>query len=303
MDIREMRPEDLDFAASLTADEGWLNRDTCEFQMLYAHDPSGCFVAEEGGPGGRQRVGMVVATPYGAAGFIGYLIVVPSRRGLGLGRALLEHGLDYLRRRGAPSVLLDGTAAGVPLYEKVGFRTVAKSLRLKRDGGAAAGTTDAPADPGVAASPRVRPMEPTDLLAVLELDRAAFLGDRGLFLDRLLTAHPRFCFVLERRRTAGGGGAIDGFIMAKPEPEAVTAGPWVVAPGAEHPEALLQAVIKAAGAKDIRLGVLDKNAEAVVITRRLGFKELRASSRMAFGPPHELASSDRLYAIGSPGRG
>ncbi len=119
----------------------------------------------------------------------------------------------------------------------------------------------------------------------------------------LLARHPRFCFVLERTSGGGEGVAIGGFIMARTGPEVVSAGPWVVAPGAERAEALLLAVIAAAGPQSVRLGVLETNAEAVALIRRLGFEELRPSLRMAFGPPHNLALSGQLHAMGSPGRG
>ena len=50
--------------------------------------------------------------------------IAPAAQGMGLGKTLLMHGLDWLRRRGCPEVLLyvdgDNTAA-VRLYERTGF--------------------------------------------------------------------------------------------------------------------------------------------------------------------------------------
>ena len=51
--------------------------------------------------------------------------VAPDRRGRGIGRALVERGLDYLRRRGVPRVKLEVLDDNVParrLYESLGFR-------------------------------------------------------------------------------------------------------------------------------------------------------------------------------------
>lgn len=51
--------------------------------------------------------------------------VEPEWRGTGIGRALMEHGLDRARADGAPAFLETGTAANVPYYERFGFRAVA----------------------------------------------------------------------------------------------------------------------------------------------------------------------------------
>ena len=67
LEIRPMRPEDLDFAASCTAAEGWRTQTRAEFEGFYAHDPEGCLVAEVSDPsaGADARVGICVGTPYG----------------------------------------------------------------------------------------------------------------------------------------------------------------------------------------------------------------------------------------------
>ena len=55
------------------------------------------------------------------------LAVDPAWRGHGVARALLEGGLDYLRRRGAPRVkleVLDDNTPACHLYETFGFRPV-----------------------------------------------------------------------------------------------------------------------------------------------------------------------------------
>ncbi|GAA5191654.1 ribosomal protein S18-alanine N-acetyltransferase [Ferrimonas gelatinilytica] len=53
------------------------------------------------------------------------LCVVPTRQGSGLGRALLERGLESARARGARFCYLEvraGNAAAVGLYRKLGFQ-------------------------------------------------------------------------------------------------------------------------------------------------------------------------------------
>lgn len=64
---------------------------------------------------------------YRAAAQVLSLAVAPDRRGRGIGRALLERGLGYLRRQGARRVKLEvlgGNDAAFALYRNLGFRAV-----------------------------------------------------------------------------------------------------------------------------------------------------------------------------------
>lgn len=124
--IQPMCSFDLDFAAGCTAAEGWASETRQEFEGFLAHDPDGCFVAEVNG----NPIGICVATSYGEAGFLGELIVVPEMRGRGVGHRLIGHAVEYLRSRGAQNIFLDGDPPVVPLYERVGFRKVCRSLRF-----------------------------------------------------------------------------------------------------------------------------------------------------------------------------
>lgn len=61
--------------------------------------------------------------------------IVPEWRGRRLGRALLEHGLDWLYHAGARSVALsvdDGAVAPMALYQSTGFRSVSIVGRWER---------------------------------------------------------------------------------------------------------------------------------------------------------------------------
>ena len=123
--IREFEPDDVDFALRQKRREGWaVNRE--RFEAYLAHDPNGCFLAIDG----DEPVGMVTTTCFGASAWIGNLIVEPGIRGRGVGRALMEHGLDYLRGRGASTVRLEGDPPGIPLYRKLGFVDEFESCRF-----------------------------------------------------------------------------------------------------------------------------------------------------------------------------
>jgi ribosomal protein S18 acetylase RimI-like enzyme len=277
--MRAMQAADLDFAASLTAAEGWGSETKTELEGFFAFDPGGCLLAEQDG----ERVGMCVATSYGESAFVGELIVTPSARRKGVGRSLLESAINHVRSRGAASILLDGVAEAVPLYERVGFRKVCRSMRFD-------GRLSAP-------SSHAQPMRQHDLDAVLAMDLAAFGADRSFFLRRRLKLYPQLCFVLLE------SGPLSGFIMARPTGEDLQVGPWVVRRGAARGEELL-AALTANGARTLHIGVLATNLESQALLRSLGLRE-RADPpwRMVLGPSARLGTSDRMYATGSAAKG
>jgi predicted N-acetyltransferase YhbS len=281
MRIREMTDPDLDFAADCTSREGWTSETRYEFESFLAHDPHGCFVAEEQG----TRIGMCVATPYGAAGFVGLLIVSAPHRNRGVGRGLVEHAIAYLSAQGAESVFLDGVPQAVPLYERLGFRKVCRSLRLV---GTVRGTADSD----------VTPMVRQDLHEVRLLDREAFGADRSTFLRRRLESYPDLCRVLWR------GREMAGFIMGRRTAQMVSVGPWVMRPGAARPEALLPSVTAPTEALTVHIGTLETSTASMALLYALGFVPREDPPwRMVRGPWHDLASSPRLFAIGSPAKG
>jgi GNAT superfamily N-acetyltransferase len=282
-------PEDLDFAAGLTAGEGWASEVRSVFEGFFAYDPNGCFIAEADG----QRIGITVATHYGENGFIGEIIVVPEKRGQGIGRQLLDHAVSYLQHRRAHNVLLDGVLRAVPLYERAGFRRVCRSLRFQ---GRIPGKM----------SPRVRAMLPEDLPAVRAIDRIAFGDNRGFFLERRLRLYPDLCQVLEE------DGNIRAFILGRrmvstgdqPGVGMVAVGPWVVAPGVENPEELIESFTVAAGENDLTMGVLEKNEWATTLLRSYGLVERQGAPwRMVLGLEAYLGASEQCFAIGSAAKG
>jgi ribosomal protein S18 acetylase RimI-like enzyme len=281
MNVRQMLPSDLDFAARCTAAEGWRSETRPVFEGYLAYDRAGCLVAEMPG----ERVGICIATSYGLYGFVGELIVVKGMRGRGIGRRLLEHAVENLRSRGAHSILLDGVPAAIPLYERTGFRRVCRSMRF----------TGTP--PGQA-HPRVRPMRGDDLDVVGQIDRTAFGADRCFFLERRLSRQPELCRVLE------DGGEIAGFIMGRRIDDFVWIGPWVVQPGVERPGDLLESLAAAGGEASLGLGLLETASEAMATVRSFGFAERPDPPwRMVLGPAAQLGASPGCFAIGSAAKG
>src|SRR6185436_16013055 len=118
--------------------------------------------------------------------------------GRGLARSLMEHALEYLRRRGVQCIKLDATDMGHALYERLGFRDECVIERWMRP-------------PGVTRQPVGRP-------GIFEfdsvLDRQAFGADRAGLL-RLLGG-------IESASIAG-----EGFAMGRAGSNAAYFGPCV----------------------------------------------------------------------------
>ena len=276
-----MRQADLAFATQCTAAEGWLSENLHTLEGFFLYDPYGCLVAEQD----DHPVGICIATCYGASGFIGELIVRPEARGIGVGTALLNQGVSYLKNRGVKTAYLDGVIRAVGLYERNGFHKVCRSWRFS-------------GQLGGESSRHTRRMSESDMGEVLSLDQHAFEEDRGFFLRRRFASYPELSYVLVR------AGRVAGFMLGRRGQDWVSAGPWVISEQAEKPAALLSAFAYGLGGQPFSLGVLDSNPKACNLLRSLGFVESEDSPwRMALGAPENLGALPQCYAVGSAAKG
>jgi len=146
------------------------------------------------GPGGTVA-GAACTASFGATGWIGALGVAPEARRRGLGAALTEAAVAWLRARDARTVLLYATEAGRPIYERLGFVAEERAVAWR----------------GVAGAP-----PPVALAPLAEADRAALTA-----LDAEVTGERRAA-VLDAIRPLAGVGARDpdgtlvGWALASP---------------------------------------------------------------------------------------
>jgi predicted N-acetyltransferase YhbS len=110
--LRAMGPQDIERAVELSRDHGWPHRE--EDWALFLQLGEG-LVAELDG----RVEGTIMAWRYGEkAATLGMVIVDKALQGKGMGRKMMQAMLDQLGER---TVILQATAEGAPLYEKLGF--------------------------------------------------------------------------------------------------------------------------------------------------------------------------------------
>lgn len=274
-----MSISDLDFVLNLTAHEGW-NSTRRDFEELLQFNPKGSIIGEVDG----TSVGMVCTVNYGEFGFIGNLIVLPMYRGQNFGKTLMELAMKHLLDSGTKSLFLDGVPKTVSLYEQLGFRKIAKSLRLE----------------AVVTGRRTqhtRLMTENDLRAIAPFDSRYFGGQRDGFLQMRFSAYPELARVIEEE------DEIRGFIMGSRSGSSVRIGPWVMNMQDGFAEQLLLEFTGMVEGITLKIGVLESNVQAHRLLGRYGFREKSHSWRMLYGENTEATLSNHLFAIGCPARG
>src|SRR5258708_4199172 len=114
--IRPMTFADQGLGLRLRQQAGW-NQTPADWARFLNLQTDGCFVAEEDG----IAAGTVTTCVFGSVAWIGMMLVEQSRRGHGIGRALMMHALAFLEDKKVRTIRLDATAQGELLYRKFGF--------------------------------------------------------------------------------------------------------------------------------------------------------------------------------------
>jgi predicted N-acetyltransferase YhbS len=257
--IRPMTPSDVEPVAAAILRDDWGDR---RLQLAFAATHPGCrpFVAAETD---GTVVGTGTATINGPVAWIGTVWVDPAVRRRGLGLALTQAAIDAAEAAGCRTLVLVATAAGRPMYERLGF-TVQAWYRI----------VEAPR-PGPEAGPpdpRIRPFRPEDLPAMAELDRAATGEDRAHLLAAFSTAASARCLV-------GPSGTVRGFVVRAP-----WGGGATIAPDLDDAMAILDARrLAAAPGGRVRAGLLADNVAGLTRMEAAGWTEAWRAPRLVRG--------------------
>ena len=206
----------------------------------------------------RRIVGGACCASFGDTGWIGALGVIPRARGRGLGTALTEACVEWLRGRGATTVLLHATDAGRPVYERLGFVAEGRS-RAWRGGPSHQRRANG-----------LRALRAGDRPSLQALDRAITGERRDPVLEAII---PLTGLALE------GDDGLRGYLLSSPW----GAGPAVLAGDQDAGLALLAAARGATQGPTI-LTLPDDNVAGVGALESWGFRAVNHAERMRLGP-------------------
>ncbi len=281
--LRRMQSSDLAFADAVRALAGW-NQTPEDWRLLLASEPDGCFVAEWNG----APAGTATTTCYGTElAWIGMVLVHPDFRRRGIGKALLQHCLDHLRRRQIRCVKLDATPLGKTLYDQSGFRDEWTLTRWE---------TSAARNTATAAGETVRPLAAADWEAVRKIDDLAFGVARHEILERLARRSSRGLIHLSE------AGRVDGYGMLRNGSRAAYLGP-VVAESVKGGTALMSALLAQAAGRPVFCNIPDVNNGAVDLIKSCGFTAQRPLIRMFLGDNRHPGVPQNLFSIAESAMG
>jgi len=258
IEIRQMTIDDLRLGLRLSRQAGW-NQIESDWLRFMNMEPEGCFVAELNG----CSVGTTTTCIFGHVAWIAMVLVDKESRGQGVGTKLLKHSLDYLDVRKVKTVRLDATAAGRPIYEKLGFVPEYELARF--EGISRLGKT----------APVLTEALPELFADMIGLDRQMTGTNRAKMLSLLFKEFP------ENTRILAHHDKIDGFITMRPGANAVQIGPCMANMNA-GPALLSDALNRCAG-KAVFVDIPTGNVHAVKIAESSGLQIQRRFTRMCRG--------------------
>lgn len=175
MVIKTAGISEFSVAVEWAANEGW-NPGLNDLECYHAADKKGFFL----GIADSVPVASISAVQYNTSfGFIGFYIVKPEFRGMGFGKAIWDHGMNYLNN--CCTVGLDGVPEQQENYAKSGFSLAWNNVRyVGTPERALSGKTDIKTMPPFV----IRPMVPDNLMDVMKYDQSVFPAGRENFQKR-----------------------------------------------------------------------------------------------------------------------
>lgn len=268
LSIRLLTSDDLAFADSLRAAEGW-NQTRADWERLLAHQPDGCFFATWN----DQSAGVVTTTVHdGKLGWIGMMLVHPEFRRRGIATALIERCLEYFQQSQVLCVKLDGTPAGTPVYEKLGFQTEWSWQRRALESDAV---------------PRIEPSG-GDSFPRYDWDAEIFGSNRHAWLTRVASIARVVC-------------RENGYGMLRQGSKAGYVGPIVARDEATAEEIIHELLADRKGHYLWDLPM--QNRHGIELAESLGFRPVRDLNRMWTGEKLIVGHPELQYGYADPGTG
>jgi GNAT superfamily N-acetyltransferase len=278
MRLRVMTKKDIPGGVRLSTVAGW-NQTEIDWNRFLDGSAEGCFVMEDDG----KVVGTAATMSYqDRFAWISMVLVDPDYRNRGIGSKLLERAVQYLDRSRIPTLKLDATPLGKPLYEKMGFSCEYEIERwiLQRTARQepAIGETSLPAE---------------RLPGIFTLDSEVFGADRSALLRSLHERAPDLTVTVAR------GAQLEGYAFGRRGRFADHLGPWM-AGDPETAGRLLGEFLRRSSREAILVDAMKSNRVAGEILLQDGFAVARPLTRMYRGPNAFPGKPHLLGAIVGP---
>jgi len=281
--LRLMTNQDMPGCLRLNTISGW-NQTAADWQRFLTQSPQGCFVMEHD----DAIVGSAATVCYESRfAWIGMILVDPEYRNRGIGSELFQKAVDYLDLARIPTIKLDATPLGKPLYTKLGFVIEYEIERcvLKRPSRTSNASVASPAG-NLAFSE-------SQLLEILSLDRILFGADRGFLLRSLRDIAPQFALAV------WGNGSPVAYVFGRSGLIADHLGPFM-ATNRDAAKNLLTHFLARSSRDTIFVDCMNSNPFAAELLRSHGFVPARPLTRMVRGPNAFPGQPDSFCAILGP---
>ena len=285
-----MTTVDIPLGLKLARQAGW-NQIEADWRRFLAMQPDGCFVGESDG----RSVATTAAFIFGPVAWIAMVLVDIDSRRKGVATALLKHALNFLDRQGAKTVRLDATAAGQPVYEKLGFvpeYPLTRYMGIAPAVGCAVHTFSPRADVSVERCAQHTLPVPAAQIAAFDCQMTATPRERMLL--RLFEESPEITGVVLRE------GQLEGYITGRRGANATLIGPCI-ATGDAGPALLGEALGCCAG-QPVFMDVPRDNAPAIEMVEKSGLSIQRHFMRMCRGA-RIRDHVDAIWASSGPEKG
>jgi GNAT superfamily N-acetyltransferase len=281
MHLRVMTEQDIPVGLRLNTLSGW-NQTAVDWHRFLDNSPGGCFVMEHD----SKVVGTATTISYeNRFAWIGMVLVDPEYRKQGIGTELLRKTIEYLDQLHIPTVKLDATPLGKPLYQKLGFvpEFEIERLVLKR--------------PSEAASTALRltrtHVGKVEMEPVVRIDREVFGANRGFLLHSLFREAPELALSVRE------DGPPQAYAFGRRGAFADHLGPWT-ATSRESAEELLRGFLARSSRETLIVDCVKSNVVACELLSACGFAPSRPLTRMTRGPNTFPGSPDLMWAILGP---